>query len=157
MEIGEAVKQLNLLSLEMPRLVQNAARSALYSARAAATKDFVSKGVGRAIWGGGGKWKRNLAGARLIINSMKFRGAKEGPWDTGISVKGLAALVETGGKTREHLIKKRNGKALKTPIRHPGSRFQRDPFLERAVPVLNREYPSKLNRAIEKFKQKAGL
>lgn len=157
MEIKEAVKKLNLLELELPKLVQNAARSALHAGRMAATKDFISRGVGRKIWGGGGRFKKDLSGARLIINRMRLKGPKEGPWHTGISAKGLAAIVETGGKTKAHFIRRRSGIILKKPIWHPGSQMQRDPFLQKAVPVMEREYPAKLNRAIEKYKRKVGL
>lgn len=157
MEIRDAVKSLNLLEIEMPKLVQNAARSALHAGRMAATKDFISRGIGRKIWGGGGRFKKDLSGARLIINRVKFRGPKEGPWSSGISAKGLAAIVQTGGKTRSHFIRQRKGITLKKPIWHPGSQMQADPFLEKAVPVMEREYPVKLNSAIEKFKRKAGL
>lgn len=157
MEIKEAVKSLNLLELELPRLVQNAARSALHAGRMAATKAFISRGLGRKIWGGGGRFKRDLSGARLIINRVKFKGPKVGPWMSGISAKGLAAIVQTGGKTRAHFIKKRKGITLKKPVWHPGSQMQADPFLEKAVPVMEREYPTKLNRAIESYKRKMRL
>lgn len=157
MEIEEAVKKLNLLELEMPKLVQSAARSALHAGRMAATKYFISRGLGRKIWGGGGRFKRDLSGARLIINRVKFTGPKAGPWLSGISAKGLAGIIQTGGKTRAHNISKRKGILLKKPIWHPGSQMQADPFLEKAVPVMEREYPIKLNRAIESYKRKARL
>lgn len=163
---ANAAKALNLLDLELPKLRENAVRAALNSARNAAVKYFMSRGVGRRIWGGGGRFKKDAKSVRRIINRVRLKKLGASDFETGLHAHGMAALVETGGRTKAHTIRGRRGllkfqgpegTVYTRVVNHPGSQMQRDPYLERAVPVLNREYPSKLESGIERFKRKLKL
>lgn len=92
-----------------------------------------TKGVGRALWGA----KRK--GATLMVRTAPIRKVGTG-WKTGVHLKGLAAMMELGGRTEKHPIKGNlsflgthqwAGRTIRTQeVNHPGSPIPATPTLE---------------------------
>jgi len=102
----------------------------------------------------------------------------------GLEAEGFAALIETGGRTRAHQIKrireggysrKRATRAKqveagepmtfqigsrwvsKRVITHPGSRIPRNPFLSDGARMVERSMPEQVGRSVGEAIKKAGL
>lgn len=133
--------------------------------------EYIKRGIGRALYEGRGT--RILGGSQLktIIKAATTRHRGD-VIETAVYVKGTAALVATGGKTKEHDIKPsldkfrtssrqsqyhliahkaytggnayadlkgvmssgKGGKFIAAgTVRHPGSRFKKDGFMDRGA------------------------
>lgn len=135
---------------EKDRAIVNGIRRGMTYARSLAVKSFMATGIGRGIFGHGRK--KDTKAVKLIINRMKVRQAGT-RIEAGLSVKGVAALQEKGGRTKAHPIRPRRGRFLAfsvggrdvfvPQVQHPGSRIVRAPFAEpamrRALPRINQE------------------
>ena len=133
-------------------------RKALSAGRKEAIDGYRGTGVGRALWG---KTTRQQSGVPPIILKLsppaRFSRTHHG-FIGGYAAKGMAALIETGGRTKRHLMRPVKGDFLVFDGRagtvfwgggtHPGGPVGRDPQLqkamdkaaERMVPVLDATY-----------------
>lgn len=68
-------------------------------------------GIGVSIFG------KNGSGLNSIVTLIKAR-VRQNQLETGIKVVGLAALIESGGRIKPHIIRRGFGRG---PIPHPGS------------------------------------
>lgn len=120
---------------ELPKANVRALRRGLHFARNLALERFRSTGIGRSIFGDrkGRSKARSLSGLRPIVTRSRVRSRGGGILEGGIVARGIAGLMETGGRTKAHLIKRRRGKLLSRAIHHPGSRIPRSPVLAGAV------------------------
>ena len=124
-----------------PNLVANAIRRVVRSARTDGMNRMRSRGIGLALF------RRRAFDLRQIVKTIRIR--QEGNAIIGgVEVKGIAALIEMGGRTLPHPIKPKLGTmlALKLPqgrvfaraVNHPGSRIPAQPSLR---PALNAAMP----------------
>ena len=122
-----------------------------------ATDDFTRRGVGRSLARrpGGisgsivpGQIQKNVSG---VIASLRARG--------------LAGLQETGGRTKDHIIRPKKSRLLAfevrgkglvfvREVRHPGARLARRPVLrgalERALPRIRADIDRGLQQTIDR-------
>lgn len=110
--------------------------------QATAIEEAIKRGVMRRVFG------KKSSGARKIIRRSKLR-IRDGAIEQPITVTGLAAIQERGGRTEPHIIKPKLRKVLKfgiagiagfggdavfaTEVNHPGGNHPAMPFLERAA------------------------
>jgi hypothetical protein len=158
---AQAADQLRKMANPRPlhREVANAFRRGARRIEKRAEDRFTTRGVGRRLFG------RKKAGARKLFSVSRVK-TQGGVLSAEITVKGLAAIQETGGVTRPHLIKP--GKFLlkgvpvlvfrtprglvitSKPVRHPGAMHPAIPSLapefEAGIPDVTRE----VEAAVEK-------
>lgn len=156
---GTAVK-IRQLPSAMQKVERSAARRAARALRQAALDRFTAGGVGRAIFKAkadvGKKGARTKA-LRVVFPSARVTSPGEGHLQISYTLRGFAALVELGGKTKAHEIKASGGLARKgvlafaargvqlfaLRVKHPGSRIPQTRFLdaagEKALDVLRVE------------------
>jgi hypothetical protein len=153
------------------REVKNAIRRAGNKGRREALERLSSRGLGRVL--------ANLHGGRkiftqrhgktatgvppLIVNLSRVRvqGQAGGrTFETGLKASGMAALIEQGGRTRPHTIQARRGVKLYAggrPVRHPGSRVPRNPFLDAGGRVAEMSLGRELEDGIVRAAREAGI
>ncbi len=130
------VKRLRTLPQIMEGLTKAAIRRGQNRLRKAVVDEFRSRGVGRAIFG----QKVTATSMKTIVAREKVKKTGE-RYEVGIRVKGIAAIVAKGEKTKAHPIghsnklmaSKARGFAARGTVQHPGSQMQRDDFPGRAV------------------------
>lgn len=105
-------------------------------ARREAVKTFVSRGIGRGIFG------RNAAGAWKMIKVSKVT-ESGGNLSLKMEATGLAGLQEMGGRIKPHVIKPKRGGVLAFQmagelafakfVNHPGAQVKQVPALKPAA------------------------
>lgn len=138
------------------------------------------------------RWKTTsaLAGLEASTIPLIVRRAEMTPGHAGIGLRsgletmGFAALIETGGRTKSHQIKRirlggysrnRGARARqvqglppmtfqvggrwvsKRIVTHPGSRVPRNPFLATGASAAEQALPGEFERALPRAVEKAGL
>jgi hypothetical protein len=154
-----AVRRAEQRAKDKPYL--GAIRRGLKPGKDFATQEFRSSPIGRSIFGGR-KRAKGIRTQGLIATSVRRK--SEAVFEGALRAKGLAGLVDSGGKTLPHAIKaapgkrlvfqatgrkffgigrKRTGLIAVSSVKHPGGRVAKRPFLrramERAVPTINSE------------------
>lgn len=124
----------------LPQILEGETKAAMRRGqnrlRTALGEEFRQRGIGAAIFG------RRLTGAGLKTIIAREKVKKIGElYEVGVRVKGVAAIVAKGGRTKAHGIGAA-GKLLANPasgfvargrVMHPGSQLQRDGFTGRAM------------------------
>lgn len=132
----------------------NAIRRGMTFARGLVIERIRRTGVGRALWG------RKVKGARLMVPRQRVTRSGN-VIHGGLLLRGLAAMVEAGGRTQPHVILPKNASilALKLPggavafatkVQHPGSRIPAQPSAQAAM----REALPRIAAEIDKGMQK---
>lgn len=123
----------------LPQIMEGETKAAMRRGqnrlRTALGDEFRQQGIGRALFG------RKLTGTGLKTIIARERVKKTGElYEVGVRVKGIAAIVAHGGKTRGHgigsagkVLSNRAGFFARGRVNHPGSQMQRDDFPGRAV------------------------
>lgn len=91
------VKTLRAFDRARTKTTVNAVRRVLTSIRADARASIPARGIGRSVWDG------NTSGLNKLIKRVRVKADPEG-FSAGLSVHGLAGLIETGGRTKPHTI-----------------------------------------------------
>lgn len=146
------------------------ARAGLRIAYRDATKRFASRGLGRRIWGrdvtgAGGIRKRSNLGAFVRLQRVKWipRGLV-----SAIHLKGLAAMVEMGGRTKPHQIPKRPTRdvlafvsggttVFARKVQHPGAAVSRDPFARPALESNAGQIAAKIDERLQASLNREGV
>jgi len=141
---------------DAPREQINAIRRAMTFARSIVIKRVRSTGVGRALWG------RKGSGARLMVPRQRVT-RSGGVIHGGLLLRGLAAMIDAGGRTLPHEIKPKKARVLAntvsgffsaTAVRHPGSRIAAEAFSEaamrEALPRITEEIDKGLQRLADR-------
>lgn len=141
----------------------DAVRRGLKPGREFALQELRGTRLGQAIFGNRKKAAKGMVRQNLIGSSARRR--SETVFEGSLRAKGLAALIEKGGKTKPHKIKawrgkflvfkatgrsggflglrKRSGLIAVPAVNHPGAPVPREPFLrrsmERAAPKIRAE------------------
>lgn len=147
------IKRLQTLPQLIEREVKNGIRRGQNRLRTALGEEFRSTSVGQAIFG-----KRLTAsGMKTIIAREKVK--KIGAvYEVGVRVKGIAAIVAKGGRTRSHtvggagkiLANPAAGFFARGPVRHPGSQMQRDDFTGRAMSKTSGAFKTEVSKSMAK-------
>lgn len=88
--------------------IVNAIRRTITAIRTDAKNRIPEDGLGRAIWG------QNVIGLNKLIKRVVVRTVGDS-FTGGLEVKGLAGLIEKGGRTAEHPISAQRGAVLAGP------------------------------------------
>ena len=133
----------------MQRTIRNAFRRGANRIGADAKKRFRGRGVGRI-------WAKRVKGLPISVGRARIT---EGSAEIDITAKGLAALQETGGRTKPHAIKPRSVKALAfsaggkhvfaRSVRHPGSQIARIPSVDQALDAGAGKVMDEIERAVD--------
>lgn len=143
----ESANAIGKIAPGMEREVPNGIRRVLGFLRRLALTGYRSKGVGRAIWG-----EAKLTTLRPLVKRGRVVRVGSG-WTAGLEVRGLAALMETGGKTLAHDIKSKGGKLWK----HPGSRIPQNAAAVASLPAAEAQLLIEMDKAVTKAVIAAGL
>jgi hypothetical protein len=132
------------------RETMNAIKRGQNTLRRTIAKEFASRGIGRAMFGKG----YSKAGLKTVIKRERPRKIGE-TYTANVRVKGIAAIVATGDRTKRHSIgsvgkfigNKARGFAARGVVRHPGSKFEPDNFIDRAVSKTAGVFPAEMEKA----------
>lgn len=135
--VSGRVKRLRTIPQIMEGETKAAIRRGQNKLRTAVAEEFRTRGIGAAIFRDG--YSASAMKTILAREKVKKRGEV---YEVGLRVKGIAAIVAKGDRTKAHKIKPQRGTVLANPatgffargaVDHPGSRFQRDDFPGRAM------------------------
>lgn len=166
----EGAARFRTLGQLMEREVINALRRSTYAWRRNAFGIFSQRGLGR-VFGdeavlGNETQRASTKQARVVIKRERVR--KVGDlYETGLRLRGFAALVEAGGRTKAHPINPQPGGVLAWQgpdgavfargVQHPGSQMPRDPFVEQAARASESEFKRQQEIAMERAAKLAKL
>lgn len=143
--------------LDVPILV--GLETGLASARAAAINRFISRGVGRRVFG---QKVKGAVGLIKVTPARMFGGRYVG----ALQARGLAAIQDQGGRTSPHTIAPKNAKFLvyrtkagvlhvtDKPVHHPGAQHPAMPFLNEAIAGAAPRIATWIDREIQKYAAK---
>lgn len=114
-------------------------RQELKLGRKKAVVGYHGSGLGRALWA-----KRRKGGPPLILKSNPARFSRSGDgFIGGFTARGMAGIIEAGGRTEEHLIKPKRARLLvfegqsglvfTKAVRHPGGPVRKNDALTDAM------------------------
>jgi len=147
------IKRLQTLPQIMEREVKNGIRRGLNRLRTAVGEEFKSRGVGRAMFEKG----FTKGAMKTILAREKVKKVGE-TYEVGLRIKGIAAIVGRGGRTRQHPIGTA-GQVLANPaagffargrVSHPGSQMQRDDFSGRALARVGGSFQTEVGKGMDK-------
>jgi hypothetical protein len=118
------------------------------------TKDAVAyqSGIGNAIWGR----DQSGLGKQGLVSHGKLIYLGEGKGETALKLRGIPALLEDGGRVREHVIRNGFGRKGK-PMRHPGMTLRAHRFGQDAVEKGLAEIQTEVDQAICEMLRRRGL
>lgn len=153
------------LAKEIEREQINGIRRATHAWRKKAFGLFSQRGIGK-VFGertavlGRKPRGANTKQARVIIKRERVVSKGNGIYETGLLLKGFAALVEAGGRTKPHEIKAAEGGVLAWQgpsgtlfarrVKHPGSQIPRNPFVEDAGRQSEGEFKRQMEIAAQR-------
>lgn len=171
---SQAVRRFRELELrQMRSAIGNGLRAATREAMKGAENERAETGrLARALWGGrkGASWRtfQKRQGKSTLGKALKgkFFGTGVPPLIVGVSrvrlqgnsqvggvqASGMARLIEKGGRIRPHPIRRGSG-----VIRHPGAEVVPRPILPRRAERARGLLPGKLEYAMKRAIEKAGL
>jgi hypothetical protein len=124
-------------SAAVPGAILNGIRNQVRQTITTVKRDIRTRsGLGNRIWG------KNGSGLNKIVTLVKSRAAG-GQVETGIKLKGMAAMIESGGQTKPHIIKGKpylafpgkggSGFTITKRVNHPGAPVRRHDFARQAL------------------------
>jgi len=138
----------------------NAIRRVLTSIRADAKTRIPADGLGRKIWG------KKASGLNALLKRVAVRTSGDS-FSGGLEVKGLAGLIEQGGRTTEHRISawrgrvlarragpgaaffvKGTGGAQKAIVTHPGGPVAKKTRALEAIEAARPQFVEQITRAV---------
>lgn len=161
---AEAVAQLRALTgPELLRAQGNGLRRLARAIRTDTKKRLQQRGVGRTVWGRG--FARKGGGMTVVkVGRVKKSGSGEGAdLSIAVSVAGLAAIQEEGGRTKPHEIKPKSAKVLAwsvpsqgfaRKVNHPGAQMPKIPALGPAVEALAPKGDQYIAESVDKMIEK---
>lgn len=127
-------------------------------------KGFREKNPGRSIFR---RRRKGFAAPPLAVSVRSRRGQSPETYAFRLTVKGMAALIEKGGRTKAHRQVPKKAKVLRfeasggavfaKQVQHPGSKLPRNPVAERAVKRVAAKLPANLDRSLQRAVTQAGL
>lgn len=133
-------------------------RAAVESAERKAESGFMERNPGKSIFS-------SPRAPKLDLSTAPIRSRSASGFE--IRVRGMAALIETGGRTRPKKIRARTGRLLAfdgragrvfaREVNHPGSRIAKQGTTEKAVKELERTAPAMIDRALQEQVRARGL
>lgn len=148
------IKRLQTLPQIMERQTLASIRRGQNRLRRAVAEEFRSRGVGAAIFRAG----YSASGLKTILAREKVKKVGN-TYEVGLRIKGVAAIVAKGDRTKAHPIKPQRGTALgnkaagffaRGPVAHPGSQFNRDDFPGRALARTTGEFRTEVAKGVAK-------
>lgn len=123
----------------LKRAIVNGMRRGLTKGKADALRAVRASGVGRVLW-----LARGRSGTPpLIVTASKVTQAGNS-YKSALKEKGMAALIQTGGRTKRHKEQRSGQKSYF----HPGSRVDASPHLEHAASVAESAIPTEIEIGI---------
>lgn len=154
-------KDIKILRKDIEKVAIPTIRGFTAEVRKRARKDYRSRSLGRALWGRGRK--KTATHPPLVLKTIPARlSASSGGFIGGLRVKGIAALIETGGSIERHRIKgnpflyfESKGKLVRARVvRHPGAKVKQiasvQGGLSRVSPIVERIMRHNLEKLFER-------
>jgi hypothetical protein len=132
----------------LKKVISNGMRRGLRVGKKVALKTLRGSGVGRALW-----IKRGSGVAPVKVSYPNVRQSRN-TYTSALQEKGMAALIEKGGRTRPHR-EKRWGRP--ETMLHPGSIVPSNPHLEAAAAAAASAIPGEIETGFAQALQKLGL
>lgn len=160
--LAEFRKDLKILRKELEKVALPTIRGFTAEVRKQARKDYKRHALGRALWT---RPRANRSSnPPLVLKTIPARlSATHGGYIGGLAVRGIAALIETGGTIESHIIRGNpflyfqagEGKLVRArAVRHPGAKVQKlssvQTGLMRVRPVVERIMRHNLEKLFEK-------
>lgn len=161
MTLEQAAKAIGMSARELSRRVLAPIRKHMRFVVRDSKRDYKATTLGQALWGRG---VDKYGKTSLIVKNIRARrSTSQGAFVAGVSVQGMAAIMEEGGRTAPHKIRPRFAKELifrgrvggivrTKEVNHPGSRIDRHAVaerrFERAVLDIEREIAETMEQVI---------
>lgn len=158
---SEAVLRLNRFIVAERNAILRGLKRGVGRARKPALERLRASGVGRALT----TRKKGLPGTpRLIVSVSRAKQTGPESFEVALQAKGMAALIDQGGRTKPHAIEAKSDQLLSFQARdgrsvhvrrvsHPGSNVPRvsslEPALRGAEPGVAREIQLELGNAVK--------
>lgn len=151
--VSGKMKRLQTLPQITERETKNGIRRGLNRLRTAVGDEFRSRGVGRSMFQKG--YRKGALKTILAREKVKKVGSV---FEVGLRIKGIAAIVARGDKTKAHTIGQ-SGKILANPasgffargrVNHPGSKMERDDFPGRALDRTSGAFTSEVAKGMDR-------
>lgn len=165
MTTAQCVAVLKVMPKKLPNAVRSGMGKGLRFAAADAQSAFAQSGIGRGLLGKGdfGPVSGFARASKSLIRS-ETRVMPNGSVVGKLIAVGMAALRETGGRTKPHVIKVGSNKGALTlkgfikpfamSVHHPGSKIPAHPYLEAALRRNEARIRQEIERAITKAYEK---
>lgn len=157
--VSGRLKRLQTLPQIMEREVKSGLRRGLTRLRSAVGDEFRSRGVGRSIFAVGYR----KGALKTILARERVKKSGDG-YEVGLRVKGVAAIVARGGRTRAHpigaagqvLANPKTGFFVRGRVNHPGSQMQRDDFPGRALAKVGGAFRVEVDKGMARVAEVVG-
>lgn len=165
----EGAERFRKLSKEIERETVNGVRRAQRAWRVKAFTLFSQRGLGKVFGESAvlGNERQRAKQAKVIVKRERVRALGGGVYVAGLLLRGFAALVEGGGRTKPHEIKAPEGSVLHfqgaegdvfaRSVKHPGGTVPRNPFVSDAGKQSEDEFKRQMAIAAERATQLAQL
>ena len=142
----------------VPGAILNGIRNQVRQTITVVKSDIRTKsGIGRRIWG------KNGSGLNKIVTLVKARSAG-GLVETGIKLKGLPAIIETGGRIKAHTIRGKpylrfpgkggEGFTVTKMVKHPGAPVMRHEFAKDALERDGQKIQLAVSASLQRMKER---
>ena len=142
----------------VPGAILNGIRNQVRQTITVVKSDIRTKsGLGRRIWG------KKASGINSIVTLVKARSAG-GLVETGIKLKGMAAMIESGGQTKPHVIKGKpylafpgkggDGFTITKQVNHPGAPVRRHDFAKDALDRDGQKIQLAVSASLQRTKER---
>lgn len=163
--ISQFRRDIRILRKEIEKVALPAMRGFQAEVRKRARKGYKSTALGRALWGRGRTSNRSSSRPPLVLKTIRARlSGTQGGFIGGVSIRGIAALIETGGRIERHTIHGRpflyfnpkgGGSLVRArTVRHPGAQVRKLPAVQsgmvRIRPIVERIMRHNLERLFKR-------
>jgi hypothetical protein len=153
--VEEMIKANQNFAKRLPTAVLNGIRNQVRQNITTVKRDIRTKsGLGNRIWGKKGK------GLDSIVTLVKSRAAG-GAVETGIKLKGMAAMIESGGQIKPHKIVgkpflvfpgKSGGVTFAKVVNHPGAPVRAHNFARQALDRDGQKITTSVDKSVGKLR-----
>ena len=160
--VSQFRRDVRILRKEIDKVALPTIRGFQAEVRKRARKGYKGTSLGRALWGRGRQRNRS-SNPPLVLKTIRARlSASQGGFTGGVLVKGIAALIETGGRIERHTIHGKpflyfeaGGRLVRArSVKHPGAPVRRRPVvvsgLTRVKPIVERIMRHNLSQLFER-------
>ena len=156
----QASKALSDYEKQMRTAIVVPFRQSLKEGRKRIIESFKERGIGRGLWSGRGKLGKGGKRMKPVVKTERVRFSRSNQgFVGGIRARGIAAIIERGGKLDAHEIKPNRKKFLRfqTPtgfafaekVHNPGSRIPKRPVIQKGLDKVSEVMRPRIDASLQ--------